>query len=306
MPDNGSFWADALSFLQRAWAILLSLFSRPVPFNDYFDILLVGLIIYGAVRLLRETRSVQLLKGFFVVVAVWGLINLFRMNASRTLFDQFFNNLVILLMILFQPEIRSMFERVGRSNVSSFRFLPSREPDQTELGDAIRQIVETVSDFSEEQVGALIVFEQETMLREIIKTGTVLDARVTRQLVSSVFFPNSPLHDGAVILRRGSLVAAGCILPLSQIVDLEQKLGTRHRAALGMSEQSDAMVVVVSEETGQISLAYKGHLRREIALAELEERLRGELLAPPKTGKWRERLHEATRKQPGGSDESDK
>ncbi|MDR1927491.1 MAG: diadenylate cyclase CdaA [Oscillospiraceae bacterium] len=284
-------------FFERVWAILLSF-----RFNDLLDILFVALIIYGLIRLLRDTRSVQLLKGLFWLLVAWGAVNMFRMNASRILMENLFNSFALLLLILFQPEIRSMFENVGRSNVSNFKFLSQRNRtalEQEEIASAIRQICEAFAAFCQSRTGALVVFEQDTMLGEIVKTGTALEAKVTKELVGTVFFPNAPLHDGAAVIRKGYLAAAGCILPLTQNPDLDSTLGTRHRAAIGMSEQCDALVAVVSEETGQISLARKGVLRRDLSVAELESALRQSLLQKESGGgffplRW---LRKAARKE---------
>ncbi|MDR2647642.1 MAG: diadenylate cyclase CdaA [Oscillospiraceae bacterium] len=264
------------TFCERIWAIIVGF-----RINDLFDILFVALIIYGLIRLMRETRSVQLLKGLFGLVIAWGVVNLLDMSASKFIFTRVFDSFVLLLLVLFQPEIRSLFESIGRSNVSSLKIFSSKNRavlDQEELADAIHQMVIAFATCSENRVGALVVFEQETMLGEVVKTGTVLEAKITRQLVCNLFFPNAPLHDGAVVVRNGYICAAGCILPLTQNTDIDPALGTRHRAAIGMSEQCDAIVCVVSEETGHISFAYKGVLHRNLLAEELEDTLRRFLL----------------------------
>ncbi|MCL2301189.1 MAG: diadenylate cyclase CdaA [Firmicutes bacterium] len=258
-------------FFERAGAVVKD-------FNyvsDTLDILFVALLIYGLIRLIRETRGVQLLKGLFWVVAAWGAVNLLHMNASIYLFKQGFDNMVILLVLLFQPEIRGAFERVGRSSVTNFQLFPQKDKlqERRETAAAVRQVCEAFRRFSGERTGALVVFERVTRLGEIGKTGTAIEAKVSRELVGNIFFPKTPLHDGAAVVRKGVLKAAGCILPLSQSQDIDPALGTRHRAALGMSEQSDAMVAVVSEETGAISLADKGTLRRPLTPEELEAAL---------------------------------
>ena len=243
---------------------------------DLLDILFVALLIFGLIRLVRETRGVQLLKGVFWLVLAWGAVNLLKMNASTYIFRQGFDNLVILLVVMFQPEIRGAFERVGRSNVTNFNIFSQRDKqaqEREETAAAVRQLREAFRQLSEDRVGALVVLERVTKLGEIAKTGTELEAKVTRELIGNIFFPKTPLHDGAAVIRKGLLKAAGCILPLSQAQDIDPALGTRHRAALGMSEQSDAMVAVVSEETGTISLADKGKLRRGFTPEELEAAL---------------------------------
>ncbi len=264
-----SLWQDIAQFFERVWAIILSF-----QFKDALDILFVAAVIYGLIRLMRETRSAQLLKGLFWLLLAWGVIKALRMNASETIFKNLIDNFALLLLVLFQPEIRNMFESVG---VGGFKFLPQKR-DMESQATAIKAVCEVFGQFSDERVGALVVFEHETMLGEIIKNGIGIEAKVSRQLIGNVFFPNAPMHDGAAVVRQGVLVAAGCILPLTQNTDIDPLLGTRHRAAIGMSEQSDALVAVVSEETGGISLAYKGVLRRDLTPTELEAALREALL----------------------------
>jgi len=270
-------FSDSIAlFFERAGAVITHFHV-----SDALDILFVALLIYGLIRLLRETRGVQLLKGLFWVVVAWGAVNLLKMNASIYIFRQGFDNLVILLVLLFHPEIRAAFERVGRSNATNFQLFPQtdRVQERRETTAAVRQACEAFRQFSAERTGALVVFERVTKLGEIAKTGTAIEAKVSRELIGNIFFPNSPLHDGALIVRRGVLKAAACILPLSQSQDIDPALGTRHRAALGIAEQSDAMVAVVSEETGAISLADKGALRRPLSPEELEAALLEGLLS---------------------------
>lgn len=265
-----------VQFFTQAWAVVLNF--RP---TDLFDILLVALMIYGLIRLIRETRGAQLLKGLFWLVVVAGVAYLFGMQASIYIFDQAMSSAVVLLMILFQPEIRAVFERLGRSNVTNLKIFsqPARAEQEYKATErAIHQVCEACRQFCKDHTGALIVFERVTMLGDTIKSGTVIDAKVSRTLVSNIFFNMAPLHDGAAIIRKGRLEAAGCILPLTQNREMESAYGTRHRAAVGLSEQSDALVVVVSEESGQLSLAETGVLRRNITPDELGERLRDVLL----------------------------
>lgn len=281
-------WSNILLFLERAGAVIMNF-----QISDLLDIVFVTLIIYGLIRLLRETRGVQLLKGLIWVVLAWGAVNLLNMEASTYIFKQGFDNLVILLVVLFQPEIRGVVERMGRGNVTISQLFPQTDKTKQQREEttwAIRQVCEVFRQFSADNTGALVVFERVTMLGEIVKTGTLVEARVSRELVGNVFFPKSPLHDGAAIIRKGQLKAAGCILPLSQSNAIDPALGTRHRAALGMSEVSDAMVAVVSEETGMISLASNGVLRRDLSPEELELALMEGLLSQDamKT-KWRMR-----------------
>jgi len=272
-----AFWEGIARFFERAAAVI-----RNFDYiSDLLDILFVALLIFGLIRLIRETRGVQLLKGLFWLLLAWGAVNLLNMNASTYIFRQGFDNLVILLVVLFQQEIRGAFERVGRSNVTNIHLFPQkdRRQEREDMAAAVRQVREAFRQFGEDRTGALVVLERVTKLGEIVKTGTAIEARVSKELISNVFFPNTALHDGAVIIRKGVLKAAACILPLSQSQEIDPALGTRHRAALGMSELSDAMVAVVSEETGIISLADKGQLRRNLSPEELEAALLEGLLS---------------------------
>jgi len=258
-------------FLERAGTVVTHF-----HFSDALDILFVALLIFGLIRLLRETRGVQLLKGLFWLLLAWGAVNLLKMNASTYILRQGFDNIVILLVVIFQAEIRGALERVGRSPVTNFRVFSQVDrlaQEREDTAAAVRQVCEAFRQFSAERVGALVVFERVTKLGEIVKTGTVIEAQVSRELIGNIFFPNTPLHDGAAVIRKGLLKAAACILPLSQSKEIDPALGTRHHAALGMSEQSDAMVALVSEETGIISLADKGVLRRNLSPEELEAAL---------------------------------
>ncbi|MCL2446084.1 MAG: diadenylate cyclase CdaA [Oscillospiraceae bacterium] len=263
-------------FFAQVWVVILSFQLR-----DALDIALVALMIYGLIRLIRQTRGMQLLKGVFWVAIVALIAGVLRMEASWFIFRQVMDNAVVLLVVLFQPEIRTVFERLGRNPVTNLKFLQQQnktEREQEEIEKAIHTICEVLRQFSKHRTGALIVFEGVTQLGEIAKTGTLLKAVVSRELLHNIFHSKAPLHDGAVIIRRGRILAAGCILPLPQDSEVESDFGTRHRAAIGMSEQSDAMVCVVSEETGHVSLAYKGELRWGITPEEVGQGLRGLLL----------------------------
>jgi len=265
-----------VEFFEGAWAVILNFRLR-----DVLDILFVAMMIYGLIRLIRETRGAQLLKGLFWLAVAAGVAYLLGMQASTYIFDQALGSVVVLLMILFQPEIRAVFERLGRSpaaNLKIFAQQTKTEQERKEIETAIHKVCESCRQFCKDRTGALIVFERVTMLGDAIKTGTRLDAKVSQRLIGNIFFNNAPLHDGAVIIRKGRLAAAGCILPLTQNPEMESAFGTRHRAAVGMSEQSDAMVVVVSEETGQLSLAQQGVLKRGLGPDELGELLRNVLL----------------------------
>lgn len=249
-----------------------------VSFNslsDILDVLLVAFVIYSAIKLIRDTRAFQLVKGVVLLAAVYFMVTIFNMEASKYLLSLLFGNLLIILVIIFSPEIRHALESVGRSSVSNISLFNLKNRDESAIQESIKDSINSVckacGDLSDKQIGALIVFEKDTMLGEIAKTGTMLDATVTTELICNIFFPKAPMHDGAVIVKDGRVVSAGCILPLTGKNDLSSELGTRHRAAVGMTESSDALVVVVSEETGQISIAEKGRLNRNISDGDLRE-----------------------------------
>ncbi len=247
---------------------------------DFLDICLVAFIIYQGIKIIRETRAMQLVKGLIFVAIIYLLIYQFRMQASSYIFRLVFQNIFIVLIILFQKEIRQVIERVGKSKFSSIGAIIKGGHTATDetVSDAILEIAKAIQRMSEKKVGSLIVMEKEMLLGDVIKTGTPVDAKITHELIGNVFFPNSPLHDGAAIVRSGRLHSAGCVLPLTQNNNISSDLGTRHRAAIGMSEQSDAMVIVTSEETGTISIALKGKLVRDLNEAELREKLLNYLL----------------------------
>ncbi|MBE6828354.1 MAG: TIGR00159 family protein [Ruminococcaceae bacterium] len=243
--------------------------------SDILDILLVAFIIYAGIKLIRDTKAIQLAKGFILILILYAAVNIFNMEASSYLFSMIFSNLLLVLVIIFSPEIRHALESVGRSSVSNFSLFSFKNSDlilkQDLSNTMINAVCRSCSEMSDEKIGALIVLEKETLLGQIIETGTKIDAEISPEILGNIFFPKAPLHDGAAIIRNFRVCAAGCILPLTKNNDISSSLGTRHRAAIGMSEQSDAIVIVVSEETGAISVAEKGNLRRNISDGDLRE-----------------------------------
>lgn len=243
--------------------------------SDLLDVLLVAFVIYSAIKLIRETRAFQLAKGVLLLAVIYLVVTLFEMQVSEFILSFIFGNLIMILVVIFAPEIRHALESMGRSSVSAFNIFNFKNKDDTELQENIKNSINSVcracTDMSDKQIGALIVFEKETLLGEISKTGTQLDAEVTTELIGNIFFPKAPMHDGAAVIKDGRVVSAGCILPLTSNTQLSSELGTRHRAAIGLSESSDAIVVVVSEETGAISVAEKGTLKRDISVGDLRE-----------------------------------
>lgn len=240
---------------------------------DFLDICLVSFIIYHGIKLIRETRAMQLVKGLLLLGIAYLAVYQFQMQSSAYIFRLVFQNVFIVLIILFQQEIRQVVEKVGKSKfsaISAFIRGGNNELDSV-VNESVIEIAKAVQRMSDSKTGSLIVFEKEMHLGDVINTGTPVDAKVTHELIGNIFFPNSPLHDGAAVIRDGRLLCAGCVLPLTKSDDISSDLGTRHRAAIGMSETADALVVVTSEETGTISVALKGTLTRGYTEAELRE-----------------------------------
>ncbi|MCR5151203.1 MAG: diadenylate cyclase CdaA [Clostridiales bacterium] len=237
---------------------------------DFFDILLVTAVIFLLIKWLRETRAFQLVKGLALLGISYIVVYEFNMQASTYLLRTVFKNIFIILLILFQPEIRHAFELMGTT--FGLKIRGESEYDAA-IRSAINEIVMACERMSETKTGALIVMERDVLLGDIVNNGTGIDAVVTQELIGNIFFPKSPLHDGAAVIRQGRLCAAGCYLPLTSNHDISTDLGTRHRAALGLSEVSDAIIVVVSEETGIISIAQGGSITRSLTESELREKL---------------------------------
>ena len=242
--------------------------------RDVVDILALSLLFFALYRFVRDRRAGKLLKGILVLVTVYAVSVLFDLSALRYLMGSFFGYGVIALAIIFQPELRSMMERIGSvTGLQSFKSIGSEQKHMGLSAANVDAIVEAVKDMSFTKTGALVVIERTTRIGEYIRTGTTLNAELTPELLRAIFFDKAPLHDGAAIVRGGRIYAAGCYLPLSEQTDIFKGLGTRHRAAIGLSEQSDSIVVVVSEETGTISVAFKGELFREFTSVSLRRRL---------------------------------
>ncbi len=274
---------NMIAYLQSLTHNIFAVFAN-FRFNDFLDILLVAVLIYNAIKLIRETRTMQLIKGLAVLLLVYGLVSVLKMEASGYLFNALFRDVFLVLIVVFQPEIRHVIESMGRSRFRGIGTLHARSAKiryNEETAETIEAVCRACAEMSDRKIGVLLVFEKQTPLGEIIETGTTIDAAISEELLGNVFYPKSPLHDGAAVIRDNRLYAAGCILPLTQNHGaVSSALGTRHRAAIGMSEQSDAAVVVVSEETGFISVAKEGKLRRDISAGELREALSEELLLP--------------------------
>lgn len=245
--------------------------------TDVLDIAAISFIIYSLIKLVRETRAEQLLKGIIILIIAFALSFQFNLKMLSTLFNSFFQFSVLAVLILFQPELRRALEQMGRSKLGKYWTNLSGPPAEEETVKNIRQCIDSVVDvcdmFHHTKTGALIVFERQTKLGEIVNTGTVLNAFPSTPIIGNIFFNKAPLHDGAMVVRDGMVYAAGCILPLTKNDKVSIDLGTRHRAALGISEYSDAVIVIVSEETGTISIAVNGVLRREFTRETLKSEL---------------------------------
>ena len=247
---------------------------RGMQWSDYLDIILVAFLIYKLLPLFRSTGTMRIAWVVGVIIVVASITDLLELHTLSYLFSQVLAVGLLALVVLFQPELRRMIDHL--SNMKLKNLLGSERPQQ-EMVTVIAQAVHACEVMSRQRIGALIVFARDNRLDEYFKTGTMIEGRVSEQLIRNVFFPKAALHDGAMIIRDGLVTAAGCVLPLSESDRLSLDLGTRHRAAVGMSEVSDAVVVVVSEETGVISVAVGGVLKRQLAPQTLEKLLRNEL-----------------------------
>lgn len=258
-----------MDYLQEFWKQL-----QGMLWSDYLDIVVVAFLIYQLIPLLRSTGTSKIARVVIVVLILSWVTEYLKLHTLSFILSQFLQIGLIALVVLFQPELRRMIDHL--SSVKLNRFLGGQKQEQ-EMTPVITQTVQACEIMSRERVGALIVFSRDNPLDEYFKTGTMIDGNVSEQLIRNIFFPKAALHDGAMIVRDGRITAAGCVLPLSESDRLSLDLGTRHRAAVGMSEVSDAVVVVVSEETGAISVAVGGMLKRHLAPQTLERLLRNEL-----------------------------
>jgi diadenylate cyclase len=267
-----------------------------MPFEDFtlwkylasiVDILLVWYVIYKLINLIKGTKAVQLLKGIFVILLVRVISAILGLNTLGWIMQQTINWGFLAIIIIFQPELRRALEQLGRGRF----FSRSSSPDDEDQEKAVEAIVKATDYMAKRRIGALISIERETGMSDYIETGIGLDAKVSSELLINIFIPNTPLHDGAVILQKNSVAAAACYLPLSESPFISKELGTRHRAALGISEVTDSITVVVSEETGNISLTKNGELHRDLTLNAFKELLTDELVTnnkvkPASSARW--------------------
>lgn len=269
-------------FFGRIWDRTVGLFSTVNIATSIIDIAVVALLLYWVFKLVRDSRAEQLVKGIILFLILYVLARIFRLTTLLYIMNFLLTNALILLAVIFQPELRRALERAGRTRVGGdlFNFGLSNEDllRNARVDQSINAVCDGLELLQRQKMGALVVFERSTRLGEVMLTGTELNAEPSAELVGNLFFNKSPLHDGAIILRDGKIAAAGCILPLSDNPQIQSELGTRHRAAVGMSENSDAVVLVLSEETGELSLAVSGVLKQNYSHDSLRLSLRNMLL----------------------------
>ena len=253
-----------MEYLSRIGLAIQSLI-RTFNIYDIIDISIVAFLIYHLIKIIRESRAGQLVKGIGIILVAYFLSCQLHFRMLSTILNNFFQFSIFGLLIVFQPELRRALEQLGRSDIREYWYFGNSKNDEDAYSRTYRDLIDIVSDsvvsLCDEKMGALIVFERKTKLGEIIDTGTVVKSKPSVPLICNIFFNKAPLHDGALIIRDGMLYAGGCILPLTKSNRLKRELGTRHRAAVGVSENSDAVAVVVSEETGKVSIAVNGTLK---------------------------------------------
>ncbi len=271
---------NLFSSLSEVWKNNVWIHLKNIGFNDLLDIALLSVILYYVYKFIRDKRAGKLLIGLGVVVAILVFSYIFRLNSIKFIFQNFFQVGLIALIILFQPELRAALEKVGNTPLSGIKRLGGDSGEQANIMEAIDAVCDAVLDMSRSKTGALIVFERSTKLGDFTKSGVLLNAHISRRLLGNLFFNKAPLHDGAVIIRDYRIYAASCMLPLTNSEEVIAALGTRHRAAIGISEVSDAVVVVVSEETGIISVAMNGTLKRNYRRLTLKQTLLNNLVGP--------------------------
>lgn len=246
--------------------------------KDFIEIAILTVMLLLGVNLLRSRRAIALVTGILVLVAMLFISNLFELTVLYKFFSAIIGSGLIVVIIIFQPEIRDALEKIGNGSLKGIMSLSEKKRRKEQYINAIDNICSAVTELSKDSTGALIVIERSISLPDIIRMGVVIDANVNDLLIRNLFYNKAPLHDGAVVISGEKIVAAGCFLPLTERTDIDSSLGTRHRAAIGMAEKSDAIVIVVSEETGNISIAYDFSLLRDVTSVELKGFLHEHLL----------------------------
>lgn len=296
MRNERSFVMEAIINFFKEFAALVP----TIRIMDIVDILVVAFVIYKIILMLQTTSSARIAKSIVIILLLTALTSVLHMYLMNYLLDKILEIGLLALVIMFQPELRRILEKLGSK---SFREILSTKQEMRNIDNVISETVKACEIMSRERTGVLIVFERTSSLEDYQKTGIVIDARVSSELLRNIFFTKASLHDGAVIIRNERIAAAGCVLPLTENRNISSDLGTRHRAGIGMSEVSDAVVVIVSEETGTISVAISGMLKRHLAPQTLEKLLLNEL-APKEETKTRNPL-KLLRKQRKEKDDSD-
>ena len=259
----------------RVLAYVNTLLAYPIKIVVLLvDIAIVSYILYKGIKLLKGTRAIQLARGIIILVFGTALSEFLSLNILHYLLSSIMTYGVLIAIVIFQPELRKALEQVGNADLKKILNIEDENEDYT----CINSVVDAAVEMSSKKIGALMVFERETNLEELTKTGVRMDAKTSKELLINIFIPDTPLHDGAVIIRDNKIVAASCILPLTDKITLDRIFGTRHRAAIGVSEMADAIAVVVSEETGAISLAVEGKIIRNISEDQLRKELKKRLV----------------------------
>lgn len=281
-------------FFQNLWRSITVLFTTQISIGDIFDIAIVSVLIYMLLRVTKRTRAQQVIKGLGILLVLAVISSWLNLSVINWMFSTLLQWMLLIIIIIFQPELRQMLEQLGRA---SFSLRKKDGGDNRKKAEkTVDEIVRTAQNLSKRRVGALIVFQMNSKLDDICETGTAIDACISSMLLENIFEPNTPLHDGAVIIRDMRVCAAGCFLPLSENTGIDKKLGTRHRAALGISERTDAVALVVSEETGVISYTRGGAIHRYIDSRSLRELLESLFInTSQESGNWFLRLESQLR-----------
>ena len=269
-----------INTLSAGWEFLVTQVAA-ISLSDIADILIVSIILYYFIRFIHERRAGKLAVGVVFLIGLDILAQVFELTALRFLMQYVFQAGLIAILIVFQPELRSVLEKMGGESIKGFKGIREQK-DVQGISAMINDLSDALVDLSRDKTGALVVIERGTKLGDVTRTGVMVNADMSPFLLKNIFFNKAPLHDGAVVIRGTRICAAGCFLPLSTNNDIIKDLGTRHRAAIGMSENSDAIVLVVSEETGTISMALEGRLRRDYDQLSLQSELKKMLLMPRK------------------------
>ena len=289
--------AKLWEYFAQVTSLFASLFTQP-DWRDWLDIALMAILIYQGLKLLMRTRANSVFKGIAIVLVLAWISDQLQLHSISWLLQLVINTGILVLVILFQPELRRMLDQIGRSKITKQVFTSQRKHRAEHSEQVVSEIVKALTNMARKRIGALIVIERQTALSDIAESGTHIDAEISDPLIENIFEPNTPLHDGAVIIRGERILAAACILQLSEDYSISRELGTRHRAAIGMTEATDAVTLIVSEETGIISMAREGRLTRYLDAKSLTILL-SELFAPDSLTptwlsmiRWKEEHHE--------------